>query len=131
MPAFSSVGTAFTVGQTSIVGTITSISFSGFTASEIDITSITDTNKSFVLGTLDGGTCEVSCMMERTAAFSMPTSGNTTPTSFTIRFGQAGGGPTVTFTGYIANTSIDATTDEAVTVTYSIRLTGSVTIAAS
>jgi len=127
MPAFSSVGTAFSVG--SVVGTITAISFSGFTAAEIDVTSITSTSKEFVLGTLDGGTCEVSCMMERSAAFNMPTAGNTTPTSFTVRFGAAGGGPTVTFTGYIQNTSVEASTDEAVTVTYSIRMTGSVTIA--
>jgi len=129
MPAFSAVGTQFTAGAASITGTITAISFSGFTAAEIDITSITSQTKEFVLGTLDGGTCEVSCLMDRSVAFNIPTSGNSTATTFTIRFGAAGGGPTVTFTGYIANTSVDAGIDEAVTVTYSIRLTGSVTIA--
>lgn len=129
MAAFSAVGTAFTTG--SVVGTITSLSFSGFEATEIDITGIADTSKAFVLGTLDGGTCEVSCLMERSVAFSMPTAGSTTPTSFAIRFGAAGGGPVVTFTAYIQNTSVEASTDEACTVTYTLRLTGSITITAN
>jgi hypothetical protein len=126
--AISAYNTQFTTGAGDIVGEVTSISFSGISAAEIDVTNLASTAKSYVLGTMDGGTVEISCFMTA-AAPTLPTSGDGAPTSYVLRFGSTGG-PTVSFTGYVQNTSFEAAVDGAVTTTYTIRLTGTVTIAA-
>jgi hypothetical protein len=133
MAAFSAYGSAFTTGNTEGTGRITGISFSGIAATEIDVTSLIDTGKTYVLGTSDPGTVEVTCNMERTEAFDLPTSGDSTPSNFVIRFGPTGAGlagPSVTFTGYLQSTSIEAAVDQAVTVTYTIRISGAVSVTA-
>lgn len=131
MAAFSAFGSAFTTGQGEVTGLITGLSFSGISATEIDVTSLTDAGKTYVLGTSDPGTVEVTCNMERTQAFDLPTSGDSTPTQFAIRFGPQGAGlagPTVSFTGYLQSTAVEASVDSAVTVTYTIRISGAVTV---
>ena len=115
-------------GELLIVGEVTAISFSGISAAEIDVTKLSDTTKTYVLGTLDGGTVEVSCNAIN-QAITVPTSGDAAPENFIIRFGgNVAGNPKVTFTGYIQNVSIDAAVDQQVTVTYTIRLTGAITM---
>jgi hypothetical protein len=133
MAAFSAYGSAFTTGDSEVTGLITGISFSGIAATEIDVTSLTDAGKTYVLGTSDPGTVEVTCNMERSAAFDLPVSGDSTPSNFVIRFGPNGAGlagPSVSFTGYLQSTAIEAAVDQAVTVTYTIRISGSVTVTA-
>jgi hypothetical protein len=125
--AISAFNTQFTTGAGDIVGEVTSISFSGISAAEIDVTNLASTAKSYVLGTMDGGTVEISCFMTATAP-TLPTSGDGSPTSYGLRFGATG--PVVSFTGYVQNTSFEAAVDGAVSTTYTIRLTGTVTIAA-
>ena len=121
--AISSFGTSFTTG--SVTGEVTALSFSGISAAEIDVTTLASTAKTYVLGTSDGGTVEVTCNM--TTAPSTPTSGDDDPTSFVIQFGEDG--PSVTFDGYIQNVSMEAAVDSQVTCTYTIRITGAVSIA--
>ena len=130
MAAFSAFGSAFTSGGTEVTGLITGLSFSGIAATEIDVTSLTDAGKTYVLGTSDPGTVEVTCNMERSEAFDLPVSGDSTPTAFAIRFGPAGAnaGPTVSFNGYLQSTAVEAAVDNAVTVTYTIRISGAVTV---
>jgi hypothetical protein len=132
--AISSYNSQFTTGAGEIIGEITAISFSGVTAAEIDVTKLSDTTKTYVLGTADGGTIEVSCNMTN-AAPALPTSGDATPTSFVIRFGPQGTltVPSVlaTFTAYISNVSFEASVDQQVTTTYTLRLTGAITMTTS
>lgn len=123
--AISAYSTTFVTGAGEIVGEITSISFSGVSATEIDVTSLTSTAKAYVLGTQDGGTVEITCFTTN-AAPTLPTSGDTSPTSFSVRFGAAG--PTFAFTGYIVSTALEASVDGAVQTTYSIRITGATTV---
>lgn len=123
--AISAYSTQFTTGA-DIIGEVTNISFSGITAAEIDVTQLSSTAKQYVLGTVDGGTVEVTCFTTTTAP-TLPTSGDATTSSFILRFGAAG--PTVTFAGYVSNTAFEASVDGAVTTTYTIRITGAVTIA--
>ena len=124
--AISAYSTTFTAG-TDFVGEVTSISFSGISAAEIDVTQLSDTAKKYVLGTMDGGTVEVTAFTTATAP-TLPTSGDATPTSFTLRFGASG--PTVGFTGYVSNTAFEAAVDGAVTTTYTCRITGAGTVTA-
>ena len=122
--AISAYSTSFTTGA-DIIGEVTSISLSGVSTAEIDVTQLSDTAKTYVMGTMDGGTVEVTCFTP-TAAPTLPVSGDATPSSYVLRFGAAG--PTVTMTGYIQNTALEAAVDGAVQTTYTIRLTGSVTV---
>ena len=123
--AISAYSTSFTTGA-DIIGEVTSISLSGVSTAEIDVTQLSDTAKKYVMGTMDGGTVEVTCFTT-TAAPTLPVSGDATPSSYVLRFGSAG--PTVTMTGYIQNTALEAAVDGAVQTTYTIRLTGNVTVA--
>ena len=125
--AISSTATTFVLNATEIVGEVTSISFSGIGATAIDTTQLSSTSKSYVLGTTDGGTVEITCNMTN-AVPAMVVSGDATSTAFTVRFG--GSGPVVTFSGYISGTSFEASVDSQVVTTYTIRITGAVTIAA-
>lgn len=129
--AFSAYGSTFSTGIGVILGEITNISFGGITATQIDVTSLTDTDKKYVVGFADGGTITVTCYTT-TSAPTMPTSGNSTPTSFAITFGNAGiGRPIATFTAYIQTTVVEAAVDAAVTTTYTLRITGAVVFTAT
>lgn len=125
--AISAFNTTFSVGSGDIVGEVTSISFSGVSAAEIDVTQLSDTAKKYVMGTMDGGTVEVTCFTTAAAPV-LPTSGDTSPTAFVLRFGATG--PTVGFSGYVQNTALEAAVDGAVQTTYTLRITGSVTVTA-
>ena len=136
--AISSTGSTFSTGTAAgeIIGEITSISFSGITAAEIEVTNLSSTSKTYVLGTSDGGTVEVSCNTTA-AAPSLPTAGDASPTSFVVRFGPQGtavagfSSVLATFTGYIVNTSFEASVDSQVITTYTIQITGAVTMSLS
>jgi hypothetical protein len=122
--AISAYSTTFTTGP-DIIGEVTNISFSGISAAEIDVTNLSSSAKAYVLGTMDGGTVEVTCFTTA-AAPTLPTSGDSSASSFVLRFGASG--PTVTFNGYVQNTAFEAAVDGAVTTTYTIRITGSVSV---
>ena len=134
MAAISSVGTSFTTGDTVILGTITAISMSGMSAAEIDTTGISSTTKEFVLGTLDGGTVDITVNLVTGSLVSMPTAGDGTPTAFVLKFGTHAAGATVpvfSFSAYIQSSSVEAGVDQQVTANYTLRITGAVTVAAS
>jgi len=129
--AISSYATQFLTaaapdGTTEIIGEVTAISFSGIAAAEIDVTMLSDTTKKYVLGTADGGTVEVTCNMTG-AAPSLPVSGDATPSNYIVRFGGAGN-PRANFSGYIVSTAFDAGVDSQVTTTYTIRISGAITM---
>lgn len=139
MPNISSVGTKFTTGSGSIIGDITSLSFSGISCAEVDVTTLSSTTKSYVLGTLDGGTVEVGVNLVTGGAgytsLSTPTAGNATPTNFVIRFGKGNSAtttfvPQLTFDAYIQQVSVEAGIDAPVSATYTLRITGAVTLGA-
>jgi hypothetical protein len=123
-----------TAVQQPVKGEIQSISFSGISAAEIDVTNLTSTAKSYVLGTTDGGTVEVTAFMTSGAGLqpTLPTSGASTPTDMKVIFGNADNGKdgvTLAFAGYVQNTAMEAAVDGAVGVTYTIRISGPVTVA--
>lgn len=135
MPAISSVGTSFTTGTSEIKGSITAISISGISTSEIDVTALSDTNKSYVMGHLDGGTVEVTVNLETGASgaslVSMPVAGDGTPTAFVLKFGTGTASalvPTFSFSAYIQNVSVEANVDSQITATYTLRISGTVTL---
>jgi hypothetical protein len=131
--AISSYNTQFLTtsaprGELLLIGEVTAISFSGIGAAEIDVTQLSDTTKKYVLGTADGGTVEVSCNMTN-AVPTLPTSGDAVPENFILAFGGTTAGlPRATFTAYIAGVSFEASVDQQVTTTYTLRLTGAITM---
>ena len=128
--AISSVGSTITgAGATSVSGQIKSISFGGSSTSAIDVTSITATFKTYVMGMADWGTITVSCFAENsTAKPDMPTAGLTTPLAFVITMGSGSGSNIYTFNAYLQSTSMSAGIDEAVTVDYTLRISGAVVV---
>lgn len=135
MAAISSVGSAFILGNGSILGTITAISMGGISTAEIDVTSLASTFKTYIMGTLDGGTITVSVDCVAGALISMPTAGLATPISFSIRFGTHAATPNqkplFAFSGYIQNTAVEAAVDSQVKATYTIRVSSDVTVSLS
>jgi len=119
--ALSSQGISLTTGT--LVGEITAISFSGVSVAEIDVTSISDTVKKYVTGTLDGGTVEITANF--TAAPTMPSQGAESPSSFIITLPTS---PAITlpFYAFVVGMSIDASVDQQVVVKYTLRISNSV-----
>lgn len=132
MAAISSVGSGFITG--SVIGSITAISFGGVQATEIDVTSIVSTFKEYVMGTIDGGTVDISVNLNAGALASMPTAGANTPTVFNLRLGAYSGTPSLNspalgFSAFIQKSSFDVGVDKQVTASYTLRISSLVTIA--
>jgi len=141
MAAFSSYQSNFLFSTTTSppnflsIPNTTSVSFSGIAATEIDVTALDSGSKTYVLGTRDNGTAEVSAFVNRTNAPYMPISGNSTPGLFTCALGdsQTSGSQYIAIAGgcYLQSTAIEGSVDNAVSVTYTFRLTGTITVTAS
>ena len=130
MAALSTTGTAFTTGSGSVSGIITAINLGGISTAEIDVTQLSDTSKNYIMGVRDGGTVEVTVMVDTAAIPDLPTAGTSTPVSFVLRFGAAGAsGPTFTFSAYVQSVSTEAALDGAVSATYTLRISGSISVA--
>ena len=129
--AISSVGSTITgSGATSITGVIKSISFGGSSTTAIDVTSITSTFKTYVMGMADWGTITVSCfaLSGSTDKPDMPTAGLTSTYDFVITMGAGAGRNIYTFNAYLVSTTMSAGVDEAVTVDYTLRISGAVAV---
>ena len=130
MAAVSSVGTAFTTGATAVSGIVTAISIGGISTAEIDVTSLASTFKTYVMGTLDGGTVTVTVNHNAGEVPDLPVAGSATPTSFVLRFGASGAtGPTFSFDAYVQNLTTEAAVDAVVSGTYTLRISSTVTVA--
>ena len=128
MAAISSVGSQFTGANAGeIKGTITAMSLGGISTAEIDVTSISSTTKEYVMGTLDGGTVDVTVNLDAGVTVSMPTAGDVTPTAFVLRFGAGTVGVAFTFSAYIQSVTVEAGVDQQVTASYTLRITGLIT----
>jgi len=141
--AFSAFNTRFinpttnaelTTTTVPVRGEIQSISFSGFNVAEIDVTQFSNAAKTYLCGTLDGGTVEVVCFMATGANLqpTLPTTGASTPTDMKVIFGNEDAGKdgvTVAFSAFVQNTAMEAAVDGAVQVTYTLRISGAVTVA--
>lgn len=128
--AISSVGSTITgQGASKMSGVIKSISFGGQSTASIDTTSITSSFKSYVMGMNDNGTITVSCFAENGASRpDVPVGGMTTPDPFVITLGTGTGANVYTFNAYVQSTSMSAGIDEAVTVDYTLRISGAMAV---
>ena len=136
MAAISSVGSGFYTGGGggTVIVSITAISFVGVSVTEIDVTSIVSTYKEYVMGTIDGGTVDLSVNLNAGALASMPTAGASTPTLFNVRLGayNASAGlnsPALGFSAFVQKSSFDVGVDKQVTASYTLRISSAVTIA--
>lgn len=111
MASISSVGSGFATGAGSIIGTITSISLGGISATEIDTTNITSTFKEYVLGTNDGGTVELGVNLIAGSLATLPTAGSSVPIAFNVRLGTAGTAVTTLTVAPYTVASIGTTTE--------------------
>lgn len=134
MAAISSVGSGFVTGGGSITGSITAISFGGIQVAEIDVTSIASTFKEYVMGTIDGGTVDISVNLIAGSTATLPTAGAATPTVFNLRLGSYSGTPSLNspalgFSAFIQKSSFDVGVDKQVTASYTLRISSAVTVA--
>jgi hypothetical protein len=117
-----------------VKGEIQSITFSGISAAEIDVTQLSSAQKQYILGTVDGGTVEVVCFATTGTNLTptLPTTGASTPTAMKVIFGNEDAGKdgvTLAFSAFVQNTSLEASVDGAVQVTYTLRISGDVVVA--
>jgi hypothetical protein len=126
--ALSAYNTTLSIGGTT-VGEVTNISVGGSSLTEIDITNLTSTDKSYIMGALEAGTLTIDFFAPANYAdFSaslIPASGDATASSFTIAF--AGGSLDAAFDGICTNLSISAEQDGAVTASATVKLTTAIT----
>jgi hypothetical protein len=132
--AFSSYNSRISspaTGQSGFLpGDITQISFSGFSAAEIDVTQLTSAAKSYIMGTNDPGTFTVTTMVNAAAANKPPVPvSNGTASSYTVYFGGASTtGLKFIFSAFLTGTALEAAVDGAVQATYTLQITGAVTV---
>jgi hypothetical protein len=133
MAAISTIGTIFGgAGATNIKGLVTAVNLGGISTAEIDVTGLSDTSKNYVMGTLDGGTVEVTVNVDSAnAALTLPTAGASTAAAYTLTFGTPAVGnacPRFSFNAFIQNISVEAALDAQVTATYTLRISGAITV---
>lgn len=111
-------------------GDITQISFSGFSAAEIDVTQLTSAGKSYIMGTNDPGTVTVTTMVNAATANKPPVPvSNGAAVSYTVYFGGSGTtGLKFLFSAFLTGTALEAAVDGAVMATYTLQITGAVTV---
>ena len=127
MAVIASTGSYFSTGGGEIIGEITGISFSGVSATEIEVSNLADNNKKYILGTLDGGTVEVTVNATGVVP-SVLVAGDVAPTAFVIRFGgaTAGTGYTVTFSAFIQSVKPELGVDQVVKNTYTLQISSTI-----
>ena len=115
---------------------VASVSLAGVSAAEIDVTSLASQWKSFVLGTLDIGTLEVSGFVANGQTIPTPRSGASEPVALMLIFGK----PSPVYLGdengilridmwaHLQSVSVDAAVDEAVGITLTYRLTHGISV---
>ena len=121
MAAFSSYNTTISINSQA-VGEVTNISVGGSSLAEIDVTSLTDSTKTFIMGALDAGTLTVDFFAPSNWAdfdISPPTSGGSAA-PITVSFG--GGSLDAGFDALVTNMAISAEQDGAVTVSVTLKL---------
>ena len=126
--ALSAYNTTLSIGGTA-VGEVTNISVGGSSLTEIDITNLTSTDKSYIMGALEAGTLTIDFFAPANYAdfktALVPASGDNTPASFSLEF--AAGNLTASFDGIATNLSISAEQDGAVTASATVKLTSAIT----
>lgn len=126
--ALSSYDTNLSIGGTT-VGEVTNISVGGSSLTEIDITNLTSTDKSYIMGALEAGTLTIDFFAPANYAnFSaslIPASGDSTASAFEVSF--AGSDLVASFSGICTNLSISAEQDGAVTASATVKLTSAIT----
>jgi len=121
-------------------GEIAAISIDGISAAEIDVTALTDNAKKFILGVQDGGTVTVQAFAVTLGVGdegSLPQTGNSTPQNFRLHFPKK---PTnildpeseyavvFIFAAYLQSVAYEAAVDDAVRITYTLRISGPVQV---
>lgn len=121
MAALPSYNTTITYNSQA-VGEVTNISVGGSSLAEIDVTSLTDSAKTFIMGALDAGTLTVDFFAPANWAdldIPQPTSGGGS-VGIVISFGD--GELDASFDALVTNLSISADQDSAVTVSATLKL---------
>lgn len=121
MAAYSSFNTTVTFNSQA-VGEVTNISIGGSSLTEIDVTSLTDSSKTFIMGALEAGTLTVDFFAPANWAdldIPQPQSGGS---SVPIVLSFAAGTLDAGFDAVVTNLSLSADQDGAVTVSATLKL---------
>lgn len=122
--ALSSYATEFYAASI-LIGEVTNIAVGGSSLTEIDVTSLTATDKAYIMGALEAGTLTVDFFAPANFAdissVLQPVSGDDQASVFQVLF--AGGSLTASFNGICTNLSISAEQDGAVTASSTVKLT--------
>lgn len=116
-----------------IPGDIVSITFSGFNASEIDVTQLTSTGKKYAMGQQDNGTCTIVTMVNVAAAQKPIVPASAQPAyTYVMYLGSVTATPATSglkfeFSAFLQSTTMDMAVDGVVQATYVLQITGAMT----
>ena len=123
-----------TSGNGFIPGDIASISFSGFSAAEIDVTALNSAGKKYAMGSRDNGTVTIVTMVNVAAAQKPPVPASAqAPATYQMYLGSVAATPGTSglgfgFSAFLQSTSFDVAIDGVVQATYVLQITGAVTV---
>ena len=113
-----------------IPGDIVSISFSGFSASEIDVTQLTSTGKKYAMGRKDCGTCTIVTNVDPGSTLKPRVPVTAEPIyEYTMYLGSVAATPGTSgikflFDAFLQSATFDIATDDVVKATYTLQITG-------
>ena len=116
-----------------IPGDIVSISFSGFSASEIDVTALASSGKKYAMGQQDNGTCTIVTMVNPTTAQRPIVPASAEPAyGYIVFLGSVASPPATSglkfeFSAFLQSTTMDMAVDGVVQATYVLQITGAMT----
>jgi hypothetical protein len=128
-------GTTVSIGGA--IAEVLSVNLDGMKLNTIDVTTLTDRHRKFVAGLIDSGTIslEVNVLSAHSALWDSldDTAGvaATPPTTkaFTLTFGATGTTHTATGNCFVTDYSVKAGLDGALTASFTMKITGAVTLA--
>jgi len=128
-------GTTVSIGAA--IGDVLSVNLDGMKLNTIDVTTLADRHRKFVAGLIDSGTIslEVNVLTAHSALWdsldNTAAAAGTPPAAlaFTITFGSTGTTHTATGNCFVTDYSVKAGLDGALTASFTMKITGAVTLA--
>ena len=113
------------------LGDCLSIAISGISRAEIDVTSLADANKKYMMGTVDSGTVDLTFNYDSDLNTYLPNSAPNVSEAWSIKFTTTPGATpvftTITFNAYVQSWSANAAIDQQIQASVTLRVDGAFT----
>lgn len=116
---------------TTVIADCLSIAISGMSRAEIDVTSLADANKKYMMGTVDSGTIDLTFNWDTALTSYQPDSSVNVSEAWSIKFTSTPGATPVftniAFMAYVQSFSVNAAIDQQIQASLTLRIDGGFT----